>query len=254
MSIFSLDGKTALVTGGTRGIGQAIVLGLAEHGADIILCTRTAKPFETQAAVEKLGRRCELIECDLSDRAQVETLISRVIANHSVDILVNAAGIQHRQSAEDYDLKAYDSLIQTNLTAPFILCRDLARHWLSIGQKGKIINVASLASFQGGFNMAGYAGSKGGVLQMTKAFSNEWVGKGINVNAIAPGYIATDMNLDTRTDPSRADYFRSITERIPAGRWGSPEDMEGAAIFLASPASNYISGETITVDGGWMGR
>ncbi|PWY83630.1 NAD(P)-binding protein [Aspergillus heteromorphus CBS 117.55] len=254
MSLFSLSGKTALVTGGTRGIGQAIVLGLAEHGADIILCQRSSKPSDTQSAVEGLGRQCHIVECDLADRAQVETLISRVVATHKVDILVNGAGIQQRREAANYDLETYDAVMQTNLTAPFILCRDIGRHWLSIGQPGRIINLASLASFQGGVNMAGYAGSKGGVLQLTKAFSNEWAGKGINVNAIAPGYIATDMNLDTRTDPQRADYFRSITERIPAGRWGNPEDFKGIAVFLASPASNYISGESILVDGGWMGR
>lgn len=189
MSLFSLSGKTALITGGTRGIGQAIALGLAEHGADLILVQRSTNVSDTQPAVERLGRRCEVVQCDLADREQVEGLISRVVATHSIDILVNCAAIQHRSPAEDYATHHYEAIMQTNLTAPFILCRDIARHWISQGQRGKIINVASVASFQGGINVSGYVGSKGGLLQLTRAFSNEWAGRGIHVNAIAPGYV-----------------------------------------------------------------
>ncbi|PYI09364.1 2-deoxy-D-gluconate 3-dehydrogenase [Aspergillus sclerotiicarbonarius CBS 121057] len=217
MSRFSLTGQTALITGGTRGIGQAIALGLA-------------------------------------DGAQVEALIPRIASTHSIDILVNSAAIQRRRPAAEYDTASYEAVIQTNMTAPFILCRDMAHHWLSRGQPGKIINVASVASFQGGVNIAAYAGSKGGVAQLTKAFSNEWARKGINVNAIAPGYIETDMTVDARTDPRMVEYYQSITQRIPAGRWGKPEDMKGAAVFLASQASNYVHGEVLVVDGGWLGR
>ncbi|PYI07557.1 NAD(P)-binding protein [Aspergillus sclerotiicarbonarius CBS 121057] len=255
MSLFSLAGKTALVTGGTRGIGQAIALGLAEHGADIILSQRSSNPTtDTRSAIEQLGRRCDIVHCDLADRAQVEALIPGLTPRQSIDILINAAGIQIRRAATEYDLDTYDTVVQTNLTAPFILARDLARHWLAHGHRGKVINVASISSFQGGVNMAGYSASKGGVLQLTKAFSNEWAAQGVNVNAIAPGYIATDMNVDTRTNPEAREYLQSITERIPAGRWGTPDDLKGAAVFLASRASDYIHGEVIVVDGGWMGR
>ncbi|GKZ94008.1 putative PKS/NRPS-like protein biosynthetic cluster [Aspergillus niger] len=254
MSLFSLSGKTALITGGTRGIGQAIALGLAEHGADLILVQRSTNVSDTQPAVERLGRRCEVVQCDLADREQVEGLISRVVATHAIDILVNCAAIQHRSPAEDYATHHYEAIMQTNLTAPFILCRDIARHWISQGQRGKIINVASVASFQGGINVSGYVGSKGGLLQLTRAFSNEWAGRGINVNAIAPGYIETDMTADTLTEPRYAAYRDSIIPRIPVGRWGKPEDMKGVAVFLASQASNYVSGEAIVVDGGWLAR
>ncbi|GKZ38568.1 hypothetical protein AbraIFM66950_010851 [Aspergillus brasiliensis] len=229
MSLFSLSGKTALITGGTRGIGQAIALGLAEHGADIVLVQRSINVSDTQLAVERL-------------------------ASHSIDIVVNCAGIQHHSPAEDYATHHYEAIMQTNLTAPFILCRDIARHWISQGQRGKIINVASVGSFQGGINVSGYAGSKGGLLQLTRAFSNEWAGKGINVNAIAPGYVETDMTADTLTESRHADYRDSIMTRIPAGRLGKPEDMKGVAVFLASQASNYVSGEAIVVDGGWLAR
>ncbi|GFN13729.1 NAD(P)-binding protein [Aspergillus tubingensis] len=254
MSLFSLSGKTALITGGTRGIGQAITLGLAEHGADIILVQRSTNIPDTQPAVERLGRRCEVVQCDLADREQVEGLISKVVATHPVDILVNCAAIQHRSPAVDYDTLHYEAVMQTNLTTPFVLCRDIARHWISQGKRGKIINVASVGSFQGGINVSGYAGSKGGLLQLTRAFSNEWAGKGINVNAIAPGYIETDMTADTLAEPQHAAYRESIIPRIPVGRWGKPEDMKGVAVFLASQASNYVSGEAIVVDGGWLAR
>ncbi|EXJ89089.1 hypothetical protein A1O3_02153 [Capronia epimyces CBS 606.96] len=253
LDLFDLNGQTALITGGARGIGQAIAIGLAEAGADIILVLRNTSQTQTKLAIEALGRRCWTYEADLGNADAVSHIIATVTAQHSFEILVNVAGIQRRIAAQDFPQAVYDEVLQVNLGSTFILCRDTGKYWLQHGIQGRIVNTASLSSFQGGINMAAYSASKGAVLQLTKALSNEWASRGIRVNAIAPGYIATDMNVDTRTNQDTT-YFDSITTRIPQGRWGTPEEFKGPAVFLASRASSYITGETIVVDGGWMAR
>lgn len=252
-SLFHLAGRTALVTGGARGIGQAMALGLAEAGADIILVLRSKSQTETRSKIENLGRRCFIYEADLGAADAVQNIVPTIAKEHAFDILVNVAGIQRRSAAEDFAQDIYDKIIQVNLSATFSLCRDTGKYWLDNNIKGSIINTASIATFQGGVGMAAYATSKGGVGQLTKAFSNEWAINGIRVNAIAPGYVATDMNVDTRTAPDQTAY-KSISGRIPMGRWGSPNDFKGPVIFLASEASSYVTGEVLLVDGGWMGR
>lgn len=255
--LFSLYGKTAVVTGGTRGIGAAMALGLAEAGANVVLVQRDTTNRDTFRAMSALGRTCNIVICDLSDRASVSTLASRVLQDiPRVDILLNCAGIQKRHPASVFPMEDWDAVLQVNLTTSFQLCRDFGKHMLSqeadtTGQRGTIINIASVLSFQGGIIVPAYAASKGGIAQLTKALSNEWAGKGVNVNAIAPGYIATDMNTALMQNQKRAE---SILERIPAGRWGNPEDFKGAVVFLASRAGAYCSGEMMTIDGGWMGR
>ncbi|ERT00997.1 2-deoxy-D-gluconate 3-dehydrogenase [Sporothrix schenckii ATCC 58251] len=258
MDLFSLAGKTALVTGGTRGIGQAMAVALAEAGADILLALRSGADTATKTQVEALGRKCTLYNVDISSRESVAALVPAVLKDgHRIDILVNCAGIQRRHPAHQFPNNDWDEVLQVNLGSVFELCRDVGAHMLEqpfyegTTRRGTIINVASLLSFQGGITVPAYAASKGGVAQLTKALSNEWAGKGVTVNAIAPGYIATDMNSALISDESRAT---SILARIPAGRWGLPEDFKGAVIFLASRASAYVSGEILTVDGGWMGR
>ncbi|CAK7271344.1 hypothetical protein SEPCBS119000_004554 [Sporothrix epigloea] len=259
MDLFSLKGKTALVTGGTRGIGQAMAVALAEAGADVLLAVRAGANTETKAKIESLGRTCTLYELDVSSRESVAALVPTIVGRdgHRIDVLVNCAGIQRRHPAHLFPDSDYDEVIQVNLSSVFTLCRDVGAHMLEQpfyegdNRRGAIINVASLLSFQGGITVPAYAASKGGVAQLTKALSNEWAGKGVTVNAIAPGYIATDMNTALIDDEARAS---SILARIPAGRWGLPEDFKGAVIFLASRASAYVSGEILTVDGGWMGR
>ncbi|KAF2689702.1 NAD(P)-binding protein [Lentithecium fluviatile CBS 122367] len=258
--LFSLKGQTALVTGGTRGIGQAMALALAEAGADILLVQRDTSNPSTKNAIEALGRRAQIYTCDLSSNESVSSLIPTILKDgHKVHILLNCGGIQRRHPAHQFPDDDWQAVLQVNLTSVFTLCRDVGAHMLSSEpslapsgtRRGSIINVASLLSFQGGITVPAYAASKGGVAQLTKALSNEWASKGINVNAIAPGYIATEMNTALINDEERA---KSILARIPAGRWGSPEDFKGAVVWLASPASAYVSGEVVTVDGGWMGR
>jgi 2-deoxy-D-gluconate 3-dehydrogenase len=211
----------------------------------------------TKDSVESLGRKAQIYTCDLSSPEDVSQLIPKILKDgHQIHILLNCAGIQSRHPAHAFPSSDFDRVIQVNLSTVFILCRDVGAHMLSrpadsSGRRGSIINIASLLSFQGGITVPAYAASKGGVAQLTKSFSNEWAGKGICVNAIAPGYIATEMNTALMNDEGRA---RSILERIPAGRWGTAEDFKGAAVFLASRASGYVSGEILTVDGGWMGR
>ncbi|KAL1893016.1 hypothetical protein Sste5346_006697 [Sporothrix stenoceras] len=258
MDLFSLTGKTALITGGTRGIGQAMAIALADAGADILLALRSGADTSTKAKVEALGRKCTLYDVDIASRESVAALTPAVLKDgHRIDILVNCAGIQRRHPAHQFPDNDWDDVLQVNLSAVFQLCRDVGAHMLEqpvyegSNRRGSIINVASLLSFQGGITVPAYAASKGGVAQLTKALSNEWASKGITVNAIAPGYIATDMNTALIDDKDRA---ASILARIPAGRWGLPEDFKGAVIFLASKASAYVSGEILTVDGGWMGR
>jgi len=247
---FQLTGKTAVVTGGTRGIGRAIALSLAESGANIVLLQRSTDT-STQESIKALGVRCEIVHCDMENLDEVKQAVPKAIeAMGSVDILVNNAGIQRRSPAVDFTEEDWDDVIKVNLKAVWILCQEAGRHMLE-KNNGKIINIASIASFQGGLYVPAYASAKGAVGQLTKALANEWSSEGINVNAIVPGYIATEMNTALIDDPVRG---RQILERIPAGRWGNPEDFKGAAVFLASDASNYVHGHLLAVDGGWLGR
>jgi len=249
---FRLDGKTALVSGAKRGIGYAMAVGLAEAGADIIGVSATLDPGKSDIgdAVRALGRRFTGYRCDMSDRAQVYQLIDTLKSEPQIDILVNNAGTIKRAPAAEHGDDIWDEVIETNLTAPFILARAIGGQMIARGQ-GKIIFTASLLSFQGGINVPGYAASKGGVAQIVMALSNEWVGKGVNVNGIAPGYIATDNTQALRDDPDRS---KAILGRIPAGRWGKATDLAGATVYLASSASDYVSGHVLAVDGGWLGR
>ncbi|KAL3471412.1 hypothetical protein BJX99DRAFT_266729 [Aspergillus californicus] len=254
---FSLEGRTGIVTGGTRGIGAEMAIALAEAGADIILVQRDESNLATKQKIESLGRKAWTYTCDLASDAAVSELTARVLKDgHDISLLVTSAGIQRRHPSHLFPKNDWDEVLQVNLSTVFTLCRDVGGYMLTrtpdaSGHRGSIINVASLVSFQGGLTVPAYAAAKGGVAQLTKALSNEWASKGLNVNAIAPGYIATDMNEALLKDEARA---ASILARIPAGRWGSPEDFKGATIFLASKASLYVSGEILTVDGGWMGR
>ena len=269
-SMFNLSRKTALVTGGTRGIGQAMTLALAEAGADIILVVREGSDAgATTAAVQAMGRHIQTVTADLEDAASVAGLVPGLVdagsvtaimsslagqelPNGGIHILLNCASITRRHAAAAFPDAAWDAVLQTNLGAVFALSRDVGRYWLENGIRGRIVTVASLLSFQGGAGVAAYAASKHAVVGLTRALANEWAGRGIGVNAIAPGYVATALNADLRADPERR---RQIDERIPAGRWGTPDDFKGVVVFLASEkASGYVSGETIVVDGGWMAR
>lgn len=250
---FSLKGKTALVTGCKRGIGKAIAVGLAEAGADIVGVSASLEPrgSDVEKEVALHGRSFTGYQCDFTDRGNLYSFIEQINKHHpSIDILVNNAGTIKRKPAAEHPDEYWDEVLEVNLTAPFILSRELGRKMLE-GGSGKIIFIASLLTFQGGILIPGYASSKGGIGQLTMALSNEWASRGVNVNAIAPGYIATDNTAPLRADKERNEAIRS---RIPAGRWGNPRDLVGAAVFLSSPASNYINGTIITVDGGWMGR
>ena len=252
LDLFSLKGTTALVTGCRRGIGRAIATTLAQAGADIIGTSANLEAgSEVEAAVRSVGRHFIPFQADLGRRSAVEGLL-RNLAAHAppIDILINNAGIIRRQPAADHSDENWDSVLEVNLTAPFVLARGLGREMLT-RRNGKIIFIASLLSFQGGLTVPGYAASKGGIGQLTKALANEWAGRGVNVNAIAPGYITTDNTAPLRADEKRC---AAILERIPAGRWGTPEDIAGAALFLASEAGGYVHGTVLTVDGGWMGR
>jgi 2-deoxy-D-gluconate 3-dehydrogenase len=250
---FNLSGKTALVTGCRRGIGQAIAVGLAEAGADIVGVSahleRSGSAVEE--AVRARGRLFKGYACDFSDRRALYTFISAVRAEcPPIDILVNNAGTILRQPAAEHSDEYWDKVLATNLSAQFILTREVGRDMVARG-RGKVIFIASLLTFQGGITVPGYAASKGGVGQLTKAFANEWAGRGVNVNAIAPGYAATDNTQALREDPVRS---QQILARIPAGRWAAPEDFQGAAVFLASEAAAYVHGAILLVDGGWLGR
>lgn len=253
MEQFRLDGKTALVTGARRGIGKAMALGLAEAGADIIAVSANleAKGSDIERGVNALGRSFSGYRCDFSDRDDLYRFINQVKAEHGViDILVNNAGSVLREPAERHSDDYWDKIINTNLSAQFVLSREIGKGMLTRG-RGKIIFTASLLTFQGGITVPGYAASKGGVGQLTKALANEWAGRGVQVNAIAPGYVRTDVTEALQNDPER---YRSILERIPAGRWGEIDDFKGPAVFLASAASDFVNGEILVVDGGWMGR
>ncbi len=251
--MFNLSGKTALVTGCKRGIGFAMAEGLAEQGANIIGVSATMESSGSRIAeaVEATGQTFSGYACDFSDRESLYQFINTVKENHGIpDILVNNAGTILRAPAHEHGDELWDKVIEINLNAQFILSREIGAGMIERGS-GKVIFTASLLTFQGGITVPGYAASKGAIGQLTKALSNEWAGKGVNVNAIAPGYIATDNTQALQDDPVRAEQ---ILARIPAGRWGDPADFKGPIIFLASEASNYVNGEVLVVDGGWMGR
>ena len=247
---FRLDGQAALVTGCRRGIGLAMAEALAEAGADIIGVSATLadKGEEVQQKITALGRKFTGYRCDFGNRQSLHEFIRQVKA--PVDILVNNAGTILRKPAAEHPDEYWDKIIEVNLNSQFILAREFGKQMLARG-RGKIIFTASMLTFQGGITIPSYAASKGGIGQLTKALANEWAGKGVNVNAIAPGYIDTDNTAALLADPVRS---KAILDRIPAGRWGRPEDMKGAVLFLASHASDYVNGTILTVDGGWMGR
>lgn len=253
LDMFRLDGKTALVTGARRGIGKAMAIALAEAGADIVAVSANMETSGSQIekAVTTLGRKFAGYSCDFSDRAALYRFIDQTSSVHPViDILINNAGAVLREAAAQHSDAYWDKIIAVNLNAPFILSREFGKRMLVRGN-GKIIFVASLLTFQGGITVPGYAASKGGIGQLTKALANEWAAHGVQVNAIAPGYVRTDVTEALQNDPAR---YQAILERIPAGRWGEIEDFKGAAVFLASPASDFVNGEILVVDGGWMGR
>jgi 2-deoxy-D-gluconate 3-dehydrogenase len=250
-SLFSLEGRVALVTGASRGLGAAIAVGLAGAGADVAVHGNTRSPESTGAQVRALGRRALAVTGDMTDPATPHRLIQETIGRlGGLDVLVNNAGTIRRAPAAETADEDWLAVVDVNLHAVFRACRAAGRHMLAQG-RGKIVNVASLLAFQGGILVPAYAAAKGGVAQLTKALANEWAGRGVNVNAIAPGYIRTDNTAALQADPVRS---RQIRERIPAGRWGEPSDVVGAAIFLCSPASDYVHGHVLVVDGGWMGR
>lgn len=248
-----LQNKIALVTGCNKGIGKAMAEGLAEAGADIVgvSATMPANGSEIQLAVEKLGRKFYPYQADFSSRESVYAFLMKIKATHPViDILVNNAGTILRAPAAEHSDEYWDRVIEINLNSQFIITREIGKEMVARGS-GKIIFTASLLTFQGGINVPGYAASKGAIGSLVKAFANEWASKGINVNGIAPGYIATDNTEALRNDPDRS---ASILGRIPARRWGKPEDFKGPTVFLASSMSDYVHGTILTVDGGWMGR
>ena len=250
---FRLEGKIALVTGCKRGLGLAMAEGLAEAGADIIGVSASLESSgsEVEKRVVAAGRKFWPYQCDFSDRASLYAFIGEVKARHPrIDILVNNAGTILREAATDHSDQFWDKVIEVNLNSQFVLSRELGKEMVARGA-GKIIFIASLLTFQGGIRVPGYAASKGGIGQLTMALSNEWMGKGVCVNAIAPGYISTDNTEALRNDPARS---QAILDRIPANRWGQPEDFKGPVVFLASAASDYVSGHILVVDGGWMAR
>ncbi len=248
--MFDLSGKVAVVTGANTGIGQGIAIALAEAGADVALVGRSSAD-ETAEKVRALGRKAVLIRADLSTIEPVQEVVDRTLAElGGLDILVNNAGIIRRADAVDFTEEDWDAVVDTNLKSAFFLCQAAGRHMIGRGS-GKIINIASMLSFQGGIRVPSYTASKSGVAGLTKLLANEWAGRGVNVNAIAPGYIATNNTAALQTDESRN---RQILERIPSGRWGDPSDLGGAAVFLASSASDYVQGHVLAVDGGWLAR
>jgi 2-deoxy-D-gluconate 3-dehydrogenase len=251
MNPFDLAGKTALVTGANTGLGQGIAVALAAAGADIVAVGRTA-PRETEAEVAKLGRRFLAISADLSSTAPIAQVVDEAAAKFgAVDILINNAGIIRRADAIDVTEEDWDAVIDVNLKSVFFLAQAVAKRAFAAQRGAKIINIASMLSFQGGIRVPAYASSKSAVAGLTRALANEWAARGINVNAIAPGYFETNNTEALRQDPTRS---RDILARIPAGRWGAPSDLGGAAVFLASRAADYVHGVVLPVDGGWLAR
>ncbi|GGM02887.1 2-dehydro-3-deoxy-D-gluconate 5-dehydrogenase KduD [Dactylosporangium sucinum] len=249
-ALFSLAGRTALVTGASRGIGRAIALGLAAAGSDLILAGRATSNEDTAAEIAALGRGCRIIDVDLADPLSARDAAAAVARDSTVDIVVNNAGIISRDDVLSIAPQDWTRVLDVNLSSLFFLSQQLAAPMVARG-RGKLVNVASLLSFQGGIRVAAYTASKHAVAGLTRAMANELGPHGVQVNAIAPGYIATDNTQALRDDPDR---FRAIAERIPAGRWGRPEDLVGAAVFLAAAASDYVNGHVLVVDGGWMAR
>ena len=251
MNIFDLAGKKAIVTGGNKGLGKGMAEGLLESGASVVIIASSDSVFATNDEFRSKGYDSYAVKADLSAHSSLEVVFEQAYTLlGNLDILVNNAGIQRRSKAEEFSITDWNDVIDMNLTTIFILCQLAAKKML-VQKKGKIINIASLLSFFGGITVPAYAAAKGGVSQLTKALSNEWASKGINVNAVAPGYMETEMNINLINDPKR---YNEISARIPMGRWGTPNDMKGCVIFLASDASNYISGATIPIDGGYLGR
>jgi 2-deoxy-D-gluconate 3-dehydrogenase len=253
--MFDLTGRVAVVTGANTGIGQGIALALAQAGADVAAVGRSPAD-ETAEKIRTLGRRCELVKADLSSIAPVGDVVEQVVKNlGGLHILVNNAGIIRRADAVDFTEEDWDAVVDTNLKSVFFLSQAAGRHMIAhhaqTGQRGKIINIASMLSFQGGIRVPSYTASKSGVAGLTKLLACEWASQGVNVNAIAPGYIATNNTAALQADETRN---RQILERIPENRWGSPADMGGAAVFLASGAADYIQGHVLAVDGGWLAR
>ncbi|MBC2932506.1 2-dehydro-3-deoxy-D-gluconate 5-dehydrogenase KduD [Nocardioides sp. zg-1228] len=249
-SPFDLQGRTAVVTGAGRGLGQAVAVGLAEAGADLVLLGRPGSQDATREAVEAHGREAAVLDLDVSDHDAVARVGAEVAAARQVDILVNNAGIIEREDTVDLTPESWQRVVDTNLSGLFFLSQHIGASMVERG-RGKIVNVASLLAFQGGIRVVSYAASKHGVAGITKALANEWGPAGVQVNAIAPGYMATDNTTALREDPDRS---RSILERIPAGRWGTAADIAGAAVFLSSSAADYVNGHVLVVDGGWMAR
>ena len=248
---FRLEGKVAIVTGCDTGLGQGMAVALAEAGCDVVGVNRKI-PHETAEKINALGRRFMAIQADLSQQDALTSIVTQTVSAFGrVDILVNNAGTIRRQDALDFSEKDWDDVMNLNLKSVFFLSQAVARQFLVQGNGGKIINIASMLSFQGGIRVPSYTASKSGVLGITRLLANEWAAKGINVNAIAPGYMATNNTQQLRADSERN---QEIIDRIPAGRWGTPDDLKGPVVFLASPASDYIHGYTLAVDGGWLAR
>ena len=247
---FDLTDKNAIVTGASRGIGKSLAMSLANAGANIIIID-VARDEQTELAIKQYNVSCETITFDLAKFDKYENLISDIIKKYQhIDILINNAGIQRRHPSVDFPKNDWDLVININMNAVFFMCQQVGKHMIERGY-GKIVNIASLLAFQGGYTIPAYTAAKSAVAGFSKSLSNEWASKGITINCIAPGYIATEMNTALMNDETRN---RQILERIPAGRWGNPEDLGGAAVFLSSSASDYINGFTIAVDGGWLGR
>ncbi|HFF8549284.1 TPA: 2-dehydro-3-deoxy-D-gluconate 5-dehydrogenase KduD [Kluyvera cryocrescens] len=251
LNAFNLQGKVALVTGCDKGLGQGMALGLAEAGCDIVSVSRSV-PQETAQKVQALGRRLYAIQADLSRPESIADIVPAALAAAGrIDILVNNAGTIRREDALNFSEKDWDEVMNLNLKSVFFLSQAVAKQFLAQGSGGKIINIASMLSFQGGIRVPSYTASKSGVLGITRLLANEWAAHHINVNAIAPGYMATNNTQQLRDDAERS---KEILDRIPAARWGTPEDLKGPVVFLASPASDYINGYTVAVDGGWLAR
>ncbi|MCV2512233.1 2-dehydro-3-deoxy-D-gluconate 5-dehydrogenase KduD [Leclercia pneumoniae] len=251
MDAFNLSGKVAIVTGCDTGLGQGMTLGLAQAGCDIVGVNRKI-PQETAEKVNALGRRFMAIQADLSKQDALDDIVNQTVTEMGrVDILVNNAGTIRREDALNFSEKDWDEVMNLNLKSVFFLTQAVARQFIRQGQGGKIINIASMLSFQGGIRVPSYTASKSGVLGITRLLANEWATQGINVNAIAPGYMATNNTQQLRDDAQRS---KEILDRIPAGRWGTPADLQGPVVFLASSASDYINGHTLAVDGGWLAR
>jgi 2-deoxy-D-gluconate 3-dehydrogenase len=252
LEAFQLNGKNALVTGSRKGLGAAIAISLAQAGANVGCHGRDANQGSACDEIRALGRKTFYFQGDVKDARVCSALIEKTVAEFgAIDILVNNAGIIRRAPAAEFSAEYWDEVMAVNLTAVFRLSQLAGQQMLKQGNPGKIVNIASLLSFQGGILVPAYAAAKGGVAQLTKALSNEWAAKRINVNAIAPGYMATDNTAALQSDPVRN---RQILERIPAGRWGDPDDLRGAAVFLCSKASDYVHGHVLVVDGGWLAR